>query len=99
MRPRLVEVQLPEENRRLLIEVEQLSGESDVGAKQSFPLANVLDSVRSLTKGLAPLLAELAPKKATIEFGMQLGIESGMLTAIIAKGTASANFKISLGWE
>ena len=39
------------------------------------------------------------PKKATIEFGVEISIESGNVNSIITKGTDNANLKVSLEWD
>jgi hypothetical protein len=39
------------------------------------------------------------PSKATVEFGIELGIEPGKLTALLVQGTSKANLKINLEWR
>ena len=55
--------------------------------------------IESIANDLKQPLERLTPQKATIKFGLELGIESGGLTAIIVKGTTTANLEISLEWS
>jgi hypothetical protein len=60
------------------------------------------DVIENVVEGIATLvhssIERLKPTKAKAEFGLQLGIESGKLTALWVKGTATANVTISLEW-
>jgi hypothetical protein len=62
-----------------------------------------LDGVRHAIEGVASLVHEsvekVKPDKASVEFGLELGIESGQLSALWVKGTGKANLKVTLGWE
>ncbi|UNU24261.1 CU044_2847 family protein [Microcoleus vaginatus] len=71
--------------------------ESDVGAKiQS--LKEVTDAIEGIAGSVVESLKKFNPSKSTIEFGVEFGYESGQLTALIVKGTAKANLKITMEW-
>lgn len=55
--------------------------------------------VGELAKQLREHLKKVTPAKTTIEFGVSIGIESGKLAALIAKGSAEANLTVKLEWE
>jgi Trypsin-co-occurring domain 1 len=38
------------------------------------------------------------PEKATVEFGIDVGVESGQLTSMLVKGTGTATIKVTLEW-
>ncbi|NVJ52453.1 MAG: hypothetical protein HWD90_02070 [Campylobacteraceae bacterium] len=44
-------------------------------------------------------LKETTAKKISLKMGLSLGIESGELTALLVKGTGTANFEVTLEWE
>lgn len=81
------------------IQATPLGGEELVGAP-SGPLAfkEVTDTVEGLAKVMIGTLKKVKPRAATVEFGLQIGVESGKLTALLVKGTGSANLKITLEW-
>jgi hypothetical protein len=58
----------------------------------------VFQSIGELAKKFNEVLVEAKPKSASIKFGVELGYESGQLTALIVKGTGKANLEITLEW-
>ena len=62
-----------------------------------------LENVREANEGIADLIAsafeEVRPQKASAEFGIEIGLETNGLTALIVKGTGKANLKITLEWS
>ena len=65
----------------------------DYRLKQAAPV------VEQVSKQLLGVLDNWQAQKATVEFALELGVEAGKLTALIAKGTAKASLKVSLTWE
>jgi len=60
---------------------------------------DVLSIIEGFATDIGGLLKRVSPDKATIEFGVEMSLEAGKLTALIVKGTGSANLKISLEWD
>ncbi|VVJ18360.1 Uncharacterised protein [Amycolatopsis camponoti] len=54
---------------------------------------------RSVTDAVLGGLGKVKPAKVGVEFGCEIGVESGQLTAILVKGTAKANVKVTLEWK
>jgi hypothetical protein len=79
------------------------SREADAAAFEGLTEALSLDAVRSAIEGVSALVREtiekVAPDKASVEFGLEIGLESGQLTALWVKGSGKANLKITLSWE
>jgi hypothetical protein len=61
--------------------------------------SGVVASIKSITTELTAMLDELAPNKASIELGVDVGVEAGQLTALLVKGSGNATLKITLEWE
>ncbi|MBS4096279.1 MAG: hypothetical protein KGZ83_05510 [Sulfuricella sp.] len=61
-------------------------------------LSEVLPAVRGIASSLLESLEGLArkPDTVSVEFGLKIGGEVGV---ILTKGTAEANFKLSLSWK
>jgi hypothetical protein len=55
-------------------------------------LGDVVPAVRAVCEGLRAV----APDEFTVEFGLKVGGETGL---IIAKGTAEVNFTVSMTWR
>ena len=81
------------------IEATPLGGEELVGALPGpHAFKEVTDTVEGLARAMIGTLKKVRPRTATVEFGLQIGVESGKLTALLVKGTGSANLKITLEW-
>jgi hypothetical protein len=53
----------------------------------------------AVTDAVQAGLNKVKPDKVTVEFGCEVGTESGQLTAILLKGTAKANLKVTMEWK
>jgi hypothetical protein len=80
------------------IETSQIHGEEKVGAKP-FDFQQVAASIESIVNAVKASLDKAEAKKATVEFGVEIGAEAGQLTALIVKGSGKANLKITLEWS
>ncbi len=81
-----------------LIKVEvQQTGREDV-AFDIKPFSQVTKALEEITTALAETLQKTKPDKASIKFGLELGIEKGELIAIIVKGSGKANLEVTLEW-
>lgn len=65
---------------------------------QTRPFNEVTAAIESLTKEIAEALQKVKPDRASVKFGIEIGIESGKLTALLVKGTSTANLEITLEW-
>ncbi|XGW00980.1 MAG: CU044_2847 family protein (plasmid) [Leptolyngbya sp. BL-A-14] len=63
------------------------------------PLSQVTDALEGIIQAVAGPIQKAKPTKASVKFGMELGVESGSLTATIVKGTSKANLEITLEWS
>src|SRR5271166_2999694 len=86
------------DNRRLYVEAVLRGGREEVGTLQAIPFEQITDLLASLTTGIAECLEKTKSKKASVELGVEFGLETGRLVALIARGTGKANLKISLEW-
>jgi hypothetical protein len=75
-----------------------MGGEQDVAiGLPSFD--EVTRAIEGISTALAGTLPAARPTRASIEFGVQVAIEAGQLTALLAKGSAQATLKVTLEWE
>lgn len=88
-----------EEGISISIQATPLGGEELVGALSGpHAFKEVTDTVEGLARAMIGTLKKVKPRAATVEFGLQIGVESGKLTALLVKGTGNANLKITLEW-
>jgi hypothetical protein len=77
------------------VETTVLGGEEDVSFRvQSFQ--GVIDANESISSAMDAAVQKIKLDKASVEFGLEMAIESGELTALLVKGSGTANLKISL---
>jgi len=86
------------EVRNIGIEISSIRGDQDIAIRIP-SLDSVLDDISEISKKVMTAIQAAQPQKASVEFGLEIGIESGGLTALIAKGTGSASFKVTLEWS
>jgi hypothetical protein len=86
------------ENKPVIyIEVAQ-TGREDVafGAKSFKAISHALEHI---VQALAMPIARARPSKASVKFGLEVGLDQGNLVATIVRGTGTANLEITLEWE
>jgi hypothetical protein len=96
----LVPVELGD-GRTVLVEVRtgSESAEEDVSALGKLPWDDVEESIDAITKRIQAAVQRAKPRKATVEFGLDIGIEAGQLTSLLVKGSGAATLTITLEWE
>ena len=56
------------------------------------------ESIEGLSTSILDALKRVQPRKATVEFGLEVGVEAGKLTALLVKGTGTATINVKLEW-
>ncbi len=93
----LVPVQLPD-GKRIYVQAVAQGGLEQVG-NIPIPFKEVADVIESISTSIVNALKKAKPSKATVEFGLEIGLESGHLTTLLVKGTSTATLKIVLEWS
>ena len=67
----------------------------------SRPVGDTMGMLATIMNALAvqAALVKVKPAKASVELGLEVGLEAGQLTALLVKGSGKANLKITLTWE
>lgn len=79
----------------LHIQTTLLGGEEEV----AFTLPSfkeITDAIEGIAESVVATLQKVKSQKATVEFGLEVGLQSGKFTALLVQGTATANLKITL---
>jgi len=87
------------EEQALFIEVSSRGGREQVGLLDAIPMDKISGLLEEIASHLGEALRKTAPTKAAVELGLEFGLEEGKLVALIARGSAKANVKISLEWS
>lgn len=93
----IVKAELPN-GAYIHIETTILDGEEEVGF--TLPtFKEVTDVIEGIAESVVTSLEKVKPQKASVEFGLEVALESGRLTALLVKGSSTVNLKITLEWE
>lgn len=88
-----------EDDRKIYLEVLDRGGREEVGILDSIPFEQVIEIMGEIAQGIGNTLEKAKPTKASVELGVEFGLENGQLVGLIARGSGKANLKISLEWE
>ena len=81
----------------LHIQATVLGGEEEVGF--SLPsFKEITDAIEGIAESVVTTLKKVKPQKASVEFGLEVALEAGQLTALLVKGSGTSNLKITLEW-
>ncbi|MEU2117566.1 CU044_2847 family protein [Streptomyces sp. NPDC016459] len=85
----------------LFVEARRLGPDSELeGLGGRLPdLSAVTEALSSFAGQIGDALHRAAPDRATVEFGCQLGLDAGRLTALVVQGSANASLRVTLEWE
>lgn len=93
----IIPAQLPN-GAKVLVQATVAGGrEAVVAGIPSF--TDVTEALEGIAQSITEVWEKVKPSKASVEFGIQMGIESGKITAMFVKGTGSADLKVTMEWE
>lgn len=91
-----ISVVLPNQS---IVKIEITSiGREDVSFN-TFPFDDISLILEGITTAIKESIEKAKPHKASIKFGLEVGVESGKLAAAIVKGSGKANLEITLEWS
>ncbi|CAG1769142.1 hypothetical protein BAC3_00082 [uncultured bacterium] len=64
-----------------------------------FQFDEITNVIEAISDKLLTSIKKAKPKKASVEFGLAVGVESGQLTALWVKGQGTAHITVTLEWE
>lgn len=77
---------------------EDLGGERDVAAVKP-DMTEVIKAIKTFSGNLGDSLRESHATRFTVEFGCEIGLETGQLVAVLGKASAKSTLKVTLEWE
>jgi hypothetical protein len=77
-----------------------LSGGTERDVADRLPkFDEVTKIIEGIGDGLHSVAIKLKPEKLTVEFGLEISVESGELTALLVKGSGTAHLTVELEWK
>lgn len=94
----IVVVKFPD-GRTVKFEAEVAGGEERVAlGLKSIDFDQIGQTIETVLSSIQDTMQKLAPRKASVKFGVKLAVESGQLTALIVKGQGEANLEVVFEW-
>jgi NTP-dependent ternary system trypsin peptidase co-occuring protein len=72
--------------------------EEDVSLERALQFGSLAKAIEALTASVIDALRKAQPDRATVELGLDVGVEAGQLTALLVKGSGTATLKVTLEW-
>lgn len=67
-------------------------------AEEALEIGNIQAAIEGISEMVVTAVQKVAPTKASVEFGIEVAVEPGKVTALWVKGSGKANLKITLEW-
>jgi Trypsin-co-occurring domain 1 len=87
-----------EDGISIQVEARVQGREQDV-AFTRFKFSDVGKAIGGMAKLLATATEKAKPAETEIQFGLDIGVETGHLIGILAGGSSSANLQVTLKWR
>jgi len=94
-----VEVELPNGVTALVHAVDAGGGAAKVARAGRPDLSAVMGTLEGMSVAVKSALAKAAPDKASVEFGLELAVRAGALTAMLVGAEGNASLKVTLEWQ
>jgi hypothetical protein len=94
----IVPIKSPSGEQLFRVEARACGGREKVSALDGFSKENLEQPILAIASTVLNVLQAVSPKRATVEFGIEIAVESGQLTALLCKGSGKANLNLSLEW-
>lgn len=97
----LVEVQLPNGVTALVHAVDAGGGAGAAKAAivAKHDLSAVMGTLEGMSLAVKSALAKARPDKVSVEFGLELAVKAGTLTAMLVDGGGTASLRVTLEWQ
>ena len=95
----IVEVELPNGVTALVQAADTGGGAVKAGRAGKPDLSAVMGALEGMSGAIKSALAKAAPDRVSVEFGLEVAVKSGALTAMLVGGEGNASLKVTLEWQ
>jgi hypothetical protein len=87
------------DGRVVAVEARNFSPEQPVGIADVLKFDGVTKSIEAVADRMTAAFDRVKPDRASVEFGIDIGVESGTLTGLVVKGSGNATLTVTLEWQ
>jgi hypothetical protein len=95
----IVEVELPNGVTALVQAIDAGGGAAKAAHVGRLDLSALTGTLEGMSMAVKSALAKAAPDTVSVEFGLELAMKSGALTAMLVGGEANASLRVTLEWQ
>jgi Trypsin-co-occurring domain 1 len=95
----IVEVEFPNGVTALVQAVDAGGGAVKTARPGKPDLSAVIGTLEGMSMAVKSALSKAAPDKASVEFGLELAVRAGALTAMLVGAEGNASLRVTLEWQ
>jgi hypothetical protein len=81
------------------VQVTTMGGEEDIAILDHLPtFEEVTGAIEEISRAITSSIEKVKPQRASVEFGLEVAVQEGKLTALLVQGSGTASVTITLGW-
>jgi hypothetical protein len=81
------------------VQVTTMGGEEDIAILDHLPtFEEVTGAIEEISRAITSSIEKVKPQSASVEFGLEVAVQEGKLTALLVQGSGTASVTITLGW-
>jgi hypothetical protein len=81
------------------VQVTTLGGEENVAILDHLPTFDeVTGAIEEISRAIAGSIEKVKPRKASVQFGLNVSAQEGKLTALLVQGSGTASVTVTLEW-
>jgi hypothetical protein len=97
-RAQIVSVEMPN-GKVVQVQATVPGGEMEIGITDRLPsFEEITDAIEGISSAMLSTLEKVSPRKASVEFGLEVSFKEGQLTALLVQGGGTASINITLEW-
>ncbi len=83
----------------VIVQVEVVQTGREKVKAGGMPFESLTKAIAKISEVIAGAIQTTSPTKATVKYGLEIGVKEGSLMATIVRGSTKANLEITLEWE
>jgi hypothetical protein len=72
---------------------------TDVSIVDDLRLDDIAEAIQAVSTMMIGAVRKAKPSKASVEFGVEIGVTAGQLTALLVKGSGKATLSVKVEWD
>ncbi|MCU7725622.1 hypothetical protein ODJ79_17985 [Actinoplanes sp. KI2] len=88
-----------DDGKKIYVQIASTAEAKDVAFSDALKFDGAVEAIRGIARSIRHVLDDAKPDRASIEFSLDIAVESGVLTTVLVKGSGEASLTITLEWD